>query len=135
MRLAFAKRRGREVEGQTVNQELRFRRSSCSARARLGPLQEAQLVGHGCQTLIFNIYSSNSYEMLKFTVEYLDTIEQNSTFTFLKVYMRKCPPGFQLSDDECIYAAPFQNVNVTCDINDMGLSIAVGYYGYTCNRT
>lgn len=68
--------------------------------------------------LIFNIYSSSSYEMLRFTVEYLDTIEQNSTFTFLKVYMRKCPPGFQLSDDECICAAPFQNLNVTCDIND-----------------
>ena len=54
-----------------------------NSHAQLGPLQEAQLVGRGCQNLTFNIYSSSSYEMLRFTVEYLDTIEQNSTFTFL----------------------------------------------------
>ena len=89
-----------------------------NSNAHLGPLQEAQLVGRGCQNLTFNVYSSSSYEMLRFTVEYLDTIEQNSTFTILHVYVRKCPPGFQLSDDECICAAPFQNLNVTCDIND-----------------
>ena len=90
-----------------------------NSSARLGPLQETQLVGRGCQYLTFNIYSSSSYEMLRFTVEYLDTISENSSFfVYLNVYMRKCPPGFQLSDGECVCATPLQNLNVTCDIND-----------------
>ena len=90
-----------------------------NSSARLGPLQETQLVGRGCQYLTFNVYSSSSYEMLRFTVEYLDTISENSSFfVYLNVYMRKCPPGFQLSDGECVCAAPLQNLNVTCDIND-----------------
>ena len=86
--------------------------------AHLGFLQSTQLVNRGCKTLTYNVYSANKYERLTFAVDYLDTLGSDTSYVYVNIQLKECPPGFQLSNDECICQAPLLNLNVTCDIND-----------------
>lgn len=90
--------------------------------AHLKALQRTQLVNRGCKNLTYNVYSSNKYERLTFAVEYLDTMGSNSAYIYMNIQLKECPPGFQLSNEECICDAPLQNLNVTCDIDDQTVS-------------